>query len=373
MEVTAKERQQVEEQVEQLLSGQGSEVTLCDLGLELSKPATLRKNVTYIVCGVIFNEQEEVLMVQEAKPDCYKQWYLPAGRVEVGESLEEALRREVSPACHHGNGNSAFGHLILSAAGEGGGGLRLPANHVAADPGTGTAVDPLHLLGPHHRRKHEDADGCGPGVSAGVLVGQTVQPVAQGAGHPAPHRLRTQVPPQPLARRLAASGPELPPHRPADAAAVRRSREAGLDPAGPSSDPPPAHGGGPEDPRRDVGGQHGGAGGAAGVVLQPRRRHAGRPQPAAQRPAARPHRRRLLQHAGRADARPAAAGRGRPGGGAAGAGHAPAGGEPALRLDGGPGAGAEGGAAAAEPEPDPAPDPEPLLTPQEVTAAGLLL
>uniref|UniRef100_A0A3B4Y1J5 Nudix hydrolase domain-containing protein n=1 Tax=Seriola lalandi dorsalis TaxID=1841481 RepID=A0A3B4Y1J5_SERLL len=38
---------------------------------------------------------DEVLMVQEAKQDCYKQWYLPAGRVEVGESLEEALRREV--------------------------------------------------------------------------------------------------------------------------------------------------------------------------------------------------------------------------------------------------------------------------------------
>ncbi|KAM4746627.1 8-oxo-dGDP phosphatase NUDT18 isoform 2-T3 [Anableps anableps] len=95
MEVTAQERQQVEEQVEQLLSGQGSEVSLCDVGLELSKPATLRKNVTYIVCGVIFNDQEEVLMVQEAKPDCYKQWYLPAGRVEVGESLQEALRREV--------------------------------------------------------------------------------------------------------------------------------------------------------------------------------------------------------------------------------------------------------------------------------------
>lgn len=34
-------------------------------------------------------------MVQEAKPDCYKQWYLPAGRVEVGESLQEALKREV--------------------------------------------------------------------------------------------------------------------------------------------------------------------------------------------------------------------------------------------------------------------------------------
>ncbi|MED6261309.1 hypothetical protein ATANTOWER_003412, partial [Ataeniobius toweri] len=94
MEVTAKDRLQVEEQVEQMLSGLGSEVSLCDLGLELSKPATLRKNVTYIVCAVVFNDQEEVLMVQEAKHDCYKQWYLPAGRVEVGESLEEALRRE---------------------------------------------------------------------------------------------------------------------------------------------------------------------------------------------------------------------------------------------------------------------------------------
>lgn len=39
-------------------------------------------------------------MVQEAKPDCYKLWYLPAGRVEVGESLEEALRREVSLPKH---------------------------------------------------------------------------------------------------------------------------------------------------------------------------------------------------------------------------------------------------------------------------------
>uniref|UniRef100_A0A3Q3IWB3 Nudix hydrolase domain-containing protein n=1 Tax=Monopterus albus TaxID=43700 RepID=A0A3Q3IWB3_MONAL len=95
MEVTEEERRQVEEQVEQLLSGKGSEVTGCDVGLEQSKPATLKKNVTYIVCAVIFNDKEEVLMVQEAKQDCYKQWYLPAGRMEVGESLEEALRREV--------------------------------------------------------------------------------------------------------------------------------------------------------------------------------------------------------------------------------------------------------------------------------------
>ncbi|KAM7018452.1 8-oxo-dGDP phosphatase NUDT18 [Tautogolabrus adspersus] len=95
MEVTEEERRQVEEQVEKMMSGQGSEVTLCDVGLDQSKPATLRKNVTYIVAAVIFNDKEEVLMVQEAKQDCYKQWYLPAGRMEVGESLVEALMREV--------------------------------------------------------------------------------------------------------------------------------------------------------------------------------------------------------------------------------------------------------------------------------------
>ena len=39
-------------------------------------------------------------MVQEAKQDCYKLWYLPAGRVEVGESLGEALRREVRQHTH---------------------------------------------------------------------------------------------------------------------------------------------------------------------------------------------------------------------------------------------------------------------------------
>ena len=34
-------------------------------------------------------------MVQEAKENCYKQWYLPAGRMEEGESIVEAMRREV--------------------------------------------------------------------------------------------------------------------------------------------------------------------------------------------------------------------------------------------------------------------------------------
>ncbi|XP_066500885.1 8-oxo-dGDP phosphatase NUDT18 isoform X2 [Hoplias malabaricus] len=34
-------------------------------------------------------------MVQEAKRDCYGSWYLPAGRMEKGESIQEAVQREV--------------------------------------------------------------------------------------------------------------------------------------------------------------------------------------------------------------------------------------------------------------------------------------
>ncbi|XP_056146816.1 8-oxo-dGDP phosphatase NUDT18 [Lampris incognitus] len=85
----------VEELLERLLKGEGSEVTLLDVAPEQVKPVVLRKTASYIVCAVIFNDKEEVVMVQEAKPECYKQWYLPAGRMEEGESIEEALKREV--------------------------------------------------------------------------------------------------------------------------------------------------------------------------------------------------------------------------------------------------------------------------------------
>ena len=34
-------------------------------------------------------------MMQEAKSSCAGQWYLPAGRMEAGEDVAEAARREV--------------------------------------------------------------------------------------------------------------------------------------------------------------------------------------------------------------------------------------------------------------------------------------
>lgn len=53
------------------------------------------KTVTYIVAVVIVNEDNEVLMIQEAKKSCAGLWYLPAGRMERGENIIEAAMREV--------------------------------------------------------------------------------------------------------------------------------------------------------------------------------------------------------------------------------------------------------------------------------------
>lgn len=55
----------------------------------------VKKTVTYIVMAVIINAKNAVLMMQEAKSVCNGAWYLPAGKVEEGETLEEAVIREV--------------------------------------------------------------------------------------------------------------------------------------------------------------------------------------------------------------------------------------------------------------------------------------
>lgn len=45
----------------------------------------LGETVTYIVAAVLLNEDDEVLMMQEAKQTCAGKWYLPAGRMEKGK------------------------------------------------------------------------------------------------------------------------------------------------------------------------------------------------------------------------------------------------------------------------------------------------
>ncbi|XP_069800455.1 8-oxo-dGDP phosphatase NUDT18-like isoform X1 [Dendropsophus ebraccatus] len=67
-----------------------------DVAPESPQPLKLRHNVCYIVMGILLNDQNEVLMMQEAKASCRGSWYLPAGRLERGESLVEGLCREVT-------------------------------------------------------------------------------------------------------------------------------------------------------------------------------------------------------------------------------------------------------------------------------------
>ncbi|XP_012594710.1 8-oxo-dGDP phosphatase NUDT18 isoform X1 [Microcebus murinus] len=80
-----------------VLGGRGLLVQGCDSGPagEALAPVRLRKNVSYVVLAVFLNEQDEVLLIQEAKRECRGSWYLPAGRMEPGETIVEALQREV--------------------------------------------------------------------------------------------------------------------------------------------------------------------------------------------------------------------------------------------------------------------------------------
>lgn len=84
---------------------------LCDFSLEEQIAATeaqgiqpstsydyvpvIGKSVTYVVVCVLINDNNEVLMMQEAKQSCAGKWYLPAGRMECGENICEATAREV--------------------------------------------------------------------------------------------------------------------------------------------------------------------------------------------------------------------------------------------------------------------------------------
>jgi len=49
---------------------------------------------TFIVCGAVLEKEGKYFLVQESKKKVYGLWNLPAGKVDLGESLEEAAVRE---------------------------------------------------------------------------------------------------------------------------------------------------------------------------------------------------------------------------------------------------------------------------------------
>ncbi|XP_028659158.1 8-oxo-dGDP phosphatase NUDT18 [Erpetoichthys calabaricus] len=87
--------QSTEDQAERILEGSGLQVSTLISASGDVQPVAIRKTVCYIVSAVILSHKNEVLMVQEAKDDCYQEWYLPAGRMELNESIVEGMRREV--------------------------------------------------------------------------------------------------------------------------------------------------------------------------------------------------------------------------------------------------------------------------------------
>ncbi|MCX6755510.1 MAG: NUDIX domain-containing protein [Candidatus Nomurabacteria bacterium] len=48
-----------------------------------------------VAVGVVIKQNDKYLLVQEKKPSAYGLWCLPAGRVDIGESIEQAAIREV--------------------------------------------------------------------------------------------------------------------------------------------------------------------------------------------------------------------------------------------------------------------------------------
>ncbi len=72
-----------------------------------------RATNTEFVVGGLIKKDNKFLLVQEAKQSCYGQWNLPAGHVEIGETVFEAVKREIreetgceaeiKEICHIGN------------------------------------------------------------------------------------------------------------------------------------------------------------------------------------------------------------------------------------------------------------------------------
>uniref|UniRef100_A0A8C8S4P1 8-oxo-dGDP phosphatase NUDT18 n=1 Tax=Pelusios castaneus TaxID=367368 RepID=A0A8C8S4P1_9SAUR len=84
------------EELDAVLSGRGWEVQeRYDSVPGPAQPVQVRKTACYVVLAILLNDQNEVLMMQEAKHECYGTWYLPAGRMEPNETIVEALKREV--------------------------------------------------------------------------------------------------------------------------------------------------------------------------------------------------------------------------------------------------------------------------------------
>lgn len=62
----------------------------------MANTSTPQQNLPTVGVGaVIWNAQGEVLLIKRARPPRQGEWSIPGGKVEMGESLHAALKREV--------------------------------------------------------------------------------------------------------------------------------------------------------------------------------------------------------------------------------------------------------------------------------------
>lgn len=94
----------VQDDMSQLLEGQQvpvRHVSISFMGPQylattpgMFKPLT-KRNICFIAMGIVLDDEDRVLLIQEAKKSCRGKWYPPAGRVEPGENIIDAVKREV--------------------------------------------------------------------------------------------------------------------------------------------------------------------------------------------------------------------------------------------------------------------------------------
>ena len=48
------------------------------------------------VSGIVFNQHKQILLIQRNQPPAMGRWSIPGGKLEAGESLVEACRREIN-------------------------------------------------------------------------------------------------------------------------------------------------------------------------------------------------------------------------------------------------------------------------------------
>ena len=61
----------------------------------MDKPEFKKEHIVTSVVAVIVNEREEVLLTRRNVSPFHGEWVMPGGKIDLGEAISEALKREV--------------------------------------------------------------------------------------------------------------------------------------------------------------------------------------------------------------------------------------------------------------------------------------